>query len=531
LSVGAKGGCGVSKPLPQGVVQCPEEVRDRRQTWLWLAIGFAFIPFTITQTMLPLAAWLAPIFLLRFARTFRRPTVALLLIWLAQTFGRAIALRGGGAPILWAVEYLTMYCVVRGLESTLPYVADRLLYSRLDDKTRTFVFPLALVTVEWLSTLGRELNAGGLAVYSQYDSLPLLQILSVTGMWGVIFLMGWAASAANAVWGRGFDWPPARGAAISFVAVLLAVVLFGSIRLNFAAPSSPTVVAATVTMDRALFEEAFPQRLDWATFNTWTEEEREAVRPHFQATADQMLERSESALRAGAKIVGWQEATAAVLEEDRQQTLDRASDLAKRYDAYIQVWLAVFTRAPTHHYYLNQSILIDNAGRIRATYTKTYPTYPAEAYIGIAGPGKLPIIETAYGRIATAICNDFNYPALIRQAGQGDADIMMAPTNDIIPWQQQDAVIATFRALENGYSMVKATGIGASMIMDYQGRVLGQQRYGDGGGVMLATIPTRGVVTIYSRIGDSFAYLNVAALILLAGWALMRKPSVAAAVR
>ncbi len=46
-----------------------------------------------------------------------------------------------------------------------------------------------------------------------------------------------------------------------------------------------------------------------------------------------------------------------------------------------------------------------------------------------------------------------------------------------------------------------------------------------------ASIPTRGVVTIYSRMGDSFAYLDVAALILLAAWALARKPSVAALAR
>ncbi len=36
-------------------------------------------------------------------------------------------------------------------------------------------------------------------------------------------------------------------------------------------------------------------------------------------------------------------------------------------------------------------------------------------------------------------------------------------------------------------------------------------------------MPTRDVVTVYSRIGDSFAYLSVAALILLADWALARK--------
>ena len=36
-------------------------------SWCWLAIGAALLPFTSFQTMLPLAAWLAPIFILRFA--------------------------------------------------------------------------------------------------------------------------------------------------------------------------------------------------------------------------------------------------------------------------------------------------------------------------------------------------------------------------------------------------------------------------------------------------------------------------------
>ena len=61
------------------------------------------------------------------------------------------------------------------------------------------------------------------------------------------------------------------------------------------------------------------------------------------------------------------------------------------------------------------------------------------------------------------------------------------------------------------------------MIVDYQGRVLGRQNYGDGGGVMLASIPTRGAVTIYSRIGNSFAYLCAVGLVFLAGWAFVRK--------
>jgi predicted amidohydrolase len=72
----------------------------------------------------------------------------------------------------------------------------------------------------------------------------------------------------------------------------------------------------------------------------------------------------------------------------------------------------VFTRAPTRHYYRNQSILIDNTGRILATYEKTYPVILGEAYVSIAGAGKLPVADTPYGRMATAICNDFHFPAL-----------------------------------------------------------------------------------------------------------------------
>ena len=203
--------------------------------------------------------------------------------------------------------------------------------------------------------------------------------------------------------------------------------------------------------------------------------------------------------------------------------LERASALARGYNAYIQLALGVFRRTRALPYFLDQSILIDNSGKVLWTYNKTYPVFPTESYVTPYGQGQLPFADTRYGRIATAICNDFHFQALIRQAGSNNADIMMAPYNDIHPFEQQDAVVAIMRAVENGYSMVKATGIGRSMIIDYQGRVSGRQNYGDGGGVMLAGIPTRGAITIYSRIGDAFAYLSGTGLLLLTVHAMTRR--------
>jgi apolipoprotein N-acyltransferase len=495
-----------------------------RLGWLWLLVGSALLPFTIVQTMLPLAAWLAPIFLLRFARTAHRTWVALPPIFLAHAIASLIAGRGGRPDDIYvAVIGLSVFAVFRSVASTLPYAADRLIGSRLGEKTRVFVFPLAFTAIDWLMTLLPAVNSTESTVYSQYDSLSLMQIVAITGMWGIAFLIGWGAATVNALWDKGFDWRPLRGAVIAFVGALVAVHLFGSIRLNFAAPSSATVMAATVTIDRAVHDRAISPPFNWVTFNRSSDSERAALRPRFQATADQMLERSEWALHAGAKIVGWQETAALVLEEDRQQVLDQASVLAKRYDAYMQVALGVFTRTRAMPYFLDQSILIDGAGRIVWTYEKSYPVFATESYVTPYGPGRLRFAETRYGRVATAICNDFHFQALVRQAGRHDVDIMMAPYNDLHPFEQQDAVVAIMRAVENGYSMVKATGIGPSMITDYQGRVLGRQNYGDGGGVMVAAVPTQGVVTIYSRIGDAFAYLCAAGLIFLAARAFLRK--------
>ena len=62
--------------------------------WLWLLIGFLLLPFTTIQTVIPLAAWFAPVFLLRFVRSSKRARIALPLIFLAYAVGFLIATRG-----------------------------------------------------------------------------------------------------------------------------------------------------------------------------------------------------------------------------------------------------------------------------------------------------------------------------------------------------------------------------------------------------------------------------------------------------
>ena len=483
--------------------------------WLWLLIGFALLPFTAYRVVIPLAAWIAPVFLLRFERVSRRGGPALWLIFAAYTTAGVIDLIGIPEHGLLLLLGLTLFPLARAVRFTLPYVTDRLLGARLGTWPRMLLFPASFVASDWLMGLIHLTGTFGSPAYSQYGVLPLMQLVSVTGMYGLTFLVMWFASAVNAVWEHGFQWRATRLPLAVFGSVLAAVFAFGFARLSLAAPTSPTVKAATITISPSVFNQA-NDGLDFNTFNRATSAQRAAWRPRFTATVDQMLARTQTALSQGAKLVVWQEESALVLPGDRQNAISRAAALARSHGAYLEIWLGVFTRSQSLPYFANQAILISPAGTVVWTYEKTYPVVPGESAIDVRGSGVLPVAGTPYGRLSTAICNDVGYPGLLRQAGQKGADILLVPTHEVYSfWASADAAEATYRAIENGTSLVRPAGDSISLMTDYLGRVIASQDYSaSNNGIMLASVPTHGVSTIYSRIGDAFAYLCTLGVLL-----------------
>ena len=459
--------------------------------------------------MVPIAAWCAPVFLLRFARNAKRGWIAHLMIFAAYMAANFIALRGMPLSVFGVI----VIPLFRGLAYSLPCAADRRISRRLTGWARVLIFPLAFTTVDWVMSLLPSITSAGSPAYSQYSNQVLMQIVSLTGMWGVTFLIMWFASTINQLWERRFDWRTVRGTVGVYAAVLLATVLFGSIRVDMASPTAKTVEVATVTTGREV-QEAAIKGVEWVTFNRLTDPERAAARPLFEATVEQMLARIDTALRGGAKIVGTQESAAFVLEEDTQSVLDRAAALARQYDAYVEVSLWAPTVSKSWPYVHNESILLGPSGSVLWNYEKTHLVSGGENYIVIAGDGRLPVVDTPYGRLSPAICNDMHFPALIRQAGRNGVDILIASYDEMRPFDEHAAAVS--RAIENGVSLVRPTMNGVSLVADYQGRVLGSQDYDSSdSGIMVTTIPMHGVRTLYSRIGDVFAYLCVAGFALL----------------
>jgi hypothetical protein len=109
-----------------------------RLAWLWLAIGASLLPFAMVQTVWPITAWLAPVFLLRFSRT-QRPALGLPLLWLALCLGFAIGWRDDFIPLPVGIPgpqagllrgSLVVFSAALGV---LPYVLDRLIAARLGE--------------------------------------------------------------------------------------------------------------------------------------------------------------------------------------------------------------------------------------------------------------------------------------------------------------------------------------------------------------------------------------------------------------
>jgi apolipoprotein N-acyltransferase len=385
------------------------------------------------------------------------------------------------------------------------------------------VFPAAVTTAELLGTIGNPFGTAGSTAYSQYGSLPLLQLVSVTGIWGLTFLISWLASVVNQIWERGWSGPAVTGPAVLLVTITTAVMIFGGVRLAFAAPEAETVRVAALAPDRELSELAYSA----PDLTSGDQAERDLARSeHFAPVLDDLFDRSEREARAGAKIIAWSEAAARTLEEDQAGVVARAADLARKHGVYLQVSMIVQLPAgseasggPRNE---NHAVMLDPSGSIVWDYQKLKPTpgdgqHPAK--------GEVPTLDTPYGRLATIICQDDFFPGLVRQAGAKGVDILLVPSADwdsVAAWHAQQT---PFRAVENGVSIVRPTRQGISLATDGQGRLVGHKAdyFVADEQTLVVSVPTQGSDTWYAAIGDVFAYSSAVGLVVLTGAALRPK--------
>ena len=141
------------------------------------------------------------------------------------------------------------------------------------------------------------------------------------------------------------------------------------------------------------------------------------------------------------------------------------------------------------------------------------------------------VFHTEVGRVGMLICFDTCFPPGVRQSARGGTQILAVPNYDPptpgATLHHLHAAVDPFRAVENGVAIVRADPNGRSQILDPQGRTVVEAPLYRAE-ALVADVPLgSGSGTLYTRLGDWFAYacVGLSLSLLAAGGGGVGRPS------
>ncbi len=462
----------------------------------------------------PVAAFLAPIFLLRFIRNSSVKTGTLLLYVLL--FLSLLVQLHDYVSVPRPLNLL-LIAVIAALE-VLPFFADRTLREYLPTFLRPLVLPCVFVLLGFAVSALLPFGTMGEKAYSQVGNIEFIQLLAVTGTHGMTFVIFWFAATMASLWDSGFVWQRNRSQVIPLALCVMIVFVAGGFRNIFDENESATVRIAGIAADQAALQQSLRDAgvkgdlngLSVAGYN------KEQVKAALSIRLQDLMQRSKQQALAGARIVAWAEASAVVFKNDEPAFIAETAALARENSIYL-VASVVISAATTSEgsgekpTLENKLLVFGPNGERLGQYVKAR-SFGSEN--NVAGDSKPLMIDTPYGKIAFAIGFDMDFPPLIRQAG--DADIFIVPSYDWRTLSPHHSLMATYRGVENGFSVFRPVNRGLSLASDSHGRIIARtDHFRTTPHSFIADVPTRGVNTFYTRAGDWFAWLACALFLLL----------------
>lgn len=359
--------------------------------------------------------------------------------------------------------------------------------------------------------------------YSQQPFLPVIQVASLTAVYGVSFLL----VACSSLLALALVDAGRRRVALGAAAAVIALVWgFGSWSLSRPLPESGRIRVGLV-------QGGIRQEDKWLPENAW-------------ANVSRHLELTEQAARRGAALVVWPESAVPFLYDEEPALAGLLQETVRRHGIHLFFGNDDREReAGGQRRIFVGAKLLDPQGRVTARYRKIHLVpfgeyVPLQALFTLGGrvtaklvqevadfsPGTEAVTGTVDGhRFGGYICYEAIFPALVRRFSAQGAELLVNVTNDAwygttsAPYQHLG--MAAFRAVENRRYMVRAANTGITAVVDPWGRVLEPTPLFEQA-VLVREVPLVSETSFYARHGDVFARACAAiALALVAasfGW-------------
>lgn len=156
--------------------------------------------------------------------------------------------------------------------------------------------------------------------------------------------------------------------------------------------------------------------------------------------------------------------------------------------------------------YYNAAALIDDTGKVLGIYRKVH-LFDGENNFMSSG-NDFPVFETKLGKIAIAICFDLEFPETARILRLNGAEIILAPTNNMLPYNEDQPIYAKSRAKENQIPVVICNRIGKEKDYDFFGESIIVDAFGK---TILSLARNEEIVTVgvdlHATIDDKLGYI------------------------
>jgi apolipoprotein N-acyltransferase len=343
-------------------------------------------------------------------------------------------------------------------------------------------FPAFWVCCEYLNASTSVHSTSGNLAYSQMNFLPILQIASITGIWGISFCVFLFSSTLAVL----FALPAAQASHKKLLATLVAVFFvalfgFGFWRLH----NSKSGLTANV----ALIASDFPQ-------NELPSKQEDALRlfRDYAAQVDALSTQHVQAVVIPEKI-------AVVLPDYLSQVDSLFSDAAARANAIVVVGLV---RRDSNGLW-NEARIYSPDGSQPRTYEKHHMLPPFESKF-IVGTSRTLLTQPS-GLWGVAICKDMDFPRLSRHYGLDGIGLLLVPAWDFDLDGWSHGRMAILRGVEDGFSIARAPRHGILTVTDDRGRVLAERATNSQPfTVLLTQVPVQHESTLYSRLGNWFPW-------------------------
>ena len=289
-----------------------------------LLIGAIFIYFSNGRYSFSLAAWLFPIFFLQVSRK-EKNIYSYLFIPLLVGVSCQLA--------FWKFTYdntssiLFFLPFILGLPMGLLFFVDKLLYSKNKGFTATLIFPLLYTSFDFLLNLFNPFGTLGILGYSQFDFLAFSQLASITGMWGLTFMITWFGSVIYWVLENYYLKEKIKQGITIYISLLILILVYGSIRLNIPLANSTVKIAGIHCQDK---------RFEGIKMNEYLEKKDTY---NFKIVSDTIINRliqeTIKQSNAGAKIVVWSEISSKILKKDEDSLITVFKSLARQQNIYL----------------------------------------------------------------------------------------------------------------------------------------------------------------------------------------------------